>query len=170
MKKEVIAALAKVTSGFHYRKAVDYLNGKASEHGLFFSELKKLGEALLADPQHTYSGDYGIYYFNFGNLTPRQYKLFPQEPANLFDCGGVGGELVDEFVIKVGWYLYKKGIPPSLLGQVIYSYLTETVPRLFSQNHERDYYATYFTFNLFNNFHLKKILTDLQKEGCLKLI
>jgi hypothetical protein len=166
LKKEAIAALAKVTSGFHYRKAVDYLNGKSGDHGLFFSELKKLGETLRPGPHNSYSG---IYYFNFGNLTPRRYRLFPQEPANLFDSGGVGGELVDEFMVKLGWHLYKKKIPSSLLGQVIYSYLTETVPRLFNQSHDRDYYATYFTFNLFNNSHLKRILTDLQKEGCLKL-
>lgn len=166
IRNEVITALTTITSGYHYRKAVDYLNGKSNEHGLFFSELKKLGETRRPGPDNIHNN---IYYYTFGSLTPRYFRLFPQETANLFDSGGVGGEMVDEFKIKPGWHLYKKGIPSFLLGQVLYAYLTETAPRLFSQNSEGDYFATYFTFDLFNNSHLKIILTDLQKEGCLKL-
>ena len=77
--------------------------------------------------------------------------------------------MIDEFKIKLGWLLHKKNIPVSLLGQVLYSYLNETVPRILSQNHAGDYFSTYFVFEIFNPSHLNKILKDCQKQGYLKL-
>ncbi len=180
-RKDVIQALATITSGYHYRKAVNYLKGKYKDHDLFFSELKQLGEiffdkgkyldnpALKKLPRHRRPDPGAIYYHTFGNLTPQPYRLFPQDMANLFDSGRVGGELVDEFRIKTGWHLYKSKIPPDLLGQILYTYTTRTAPRVFSQNYTGDYFATYFVFKVFNNSHLRKILKYLQKEGCLKL-
>lgn len=169
-RNNIIEALAAVTSGYHYRKAVNYLNGKYKEHDLFFSELKQLGEVFAAQRRGDRRPAPGaIYYNTFGNLTPRRFRLFPQDTANLFDSGRVSGELVDEFRIKIGWHLYKNKIPPILLGQVLYAYTTRTAPRVFSQNYTGDYFATYFIFKVFNNSHLRKILKDLQKEGCLKL-
>lgn len=180
-RKDVVEALAAITSGYHYRKAVNYVNRKYKDHDLFFSELKQLGEiffdkgkyldnpALKKLPKHRRPAPGGIYYHTFGNLTPQSFRLFPQDMANLFDSGRVGGELVDEFRIKTGWHLYKNKIPPALLGQVLYAYTTRTAPRVFSQNYTGDYFATYFVFKVFNNSHLRKILKDLRKEGCLKL-
>lgn len=181
-RKDVIRALASVTSGYHYRKAVNYLNRKYNDHDLFFSELKKLGEIFFNQGKYPDSPALkelskrqrrpvpgGIYYHTFGNLMPRPFRLFPQDMANLFDSGRVSGELVDEFRIKIGWHLQKNKIPPALLGQVLYAYTTRTAPRVFSQNYTGDYFASYFIFKVFNNSHLRKILNDLQKEGCLKL-
>jgi hypothetical protein len=172
---------------------VNYLTGTSKNHHLFFSEIKRLGEVFfkrrkylenaflkkelealtnmsmnstIQSRNHEFGG---IYYHTFGNLIPQQIRVFPQGVSSFLDTGWVSGEMVDEFKVKLSWHLYKKKIPPFLLGQVLYSYLIQTAPRIFSQGHVNDYFATYFIFKIFNNSHLRKILKDLQKKGYLKL-
>jgi hypothetical protein len=181
IRKDVIRELRTITSGYHYRKAVHYLTGKSRDHNLFFTEIKQLGERFFKKKKyldesackelsvHQPPQFGGIYYHTFGNLIPQQFKIFPQGVSNFFDNGWISGEMIDEFQIKLSWHLYKKNIPPFLLGQVLYSYLNQTAPRVFSQSHVKDYFATYFIVKIFNNSHLSKIIKNLQKKGYLKL-
>lgn len=181
LRQEVIARLGTVTSGYNYRKAVDNLDGKGAGYTLFFSEIKQLGEAFFYNREHldlcacdtlSPEQDYrrgGIYYRTLGSLEPQPMKLFPQEAAHVFDTGWVSGEMVDEFSVRLAWLLYKKKIPASLMGQILYSYLTNTIPRLLSQNHANDHYAAYFAFYIFNNAQVNKIIKDMQTQGSLKL-
>lgn len=193
LRNELLNEIGTVTSGYHYRKAVEYLTGDSQEPHLFFTELKRLGEVFLGRGKYLEESGYagklypftqsplkgvigkendrfgGIYYRTFGNLAPRQFTLFPQEVSNLFGSGWVSGEMVEEFKIKLGWHLYKGGIPSFLLGRVLYSYLNNAAPHFLSQNHSNDYFATYFIFDIFNDSHLNHIIKNLQKEGYLKL-
>ena len=151
--QEVISRLGTVASGYNYRKAVNYLDGKSPEHSLFFSEIKKLGESFFYDRTHidlcgcdklSPDKDYyhgGIYYKTLGSLKPQPIEFFPQEVSHVFDTGWISGESVDEFSVRLAWLLYKKKIPVSLMGHIAYSYLIKTVPRLLSQNHSNDHYA-----------------------------
>lgn len=181
IRQDVIKELGTVTTGYHYRKAVDYVTGRSKQHNLFFSEIRQLGDHFFRKSKYLekcpgknlspsrYSRSGNIYYHTFGNLDPQPLKVFPQGVSRAFAAGWVSGEIIDEFKIKLGWLLHKKNIPASLLGQVLYSYLNRTVPRILSQNHARDYFSTYFVFEVFNNSYLNKILKDLQKQGSLKL-
>jgi hypothetical protein len=188
MREEIIMELGAITTGYHYRKAVDYLTGKIKEHNLFFSEIKLLGEAFFIKGKYLEHAAYkklleireklknrptrlteGIYYHTFGNLTPQQFKLFPQETGILFNNGWASGEMIDEFKIKLDWHLYKKKISPMLLGVVLQEFIIRTGSKFFSQNHVNDYSSIYFMFKLFNNAHLSGILKKLQQEGYLKL-
>lgn len=185
LRHDVITRLNTITAGYNYRKAVDYLSGKTREHHLFFKEIKLLGETFFKEKKYLETSTYqkqlealgqappvppgNIYYHTFGSLNPRQFDLFPQDAAIIFDSGRLSGEMIDEFKVKLDWHLHKKKTPPVLLGQVLYSYLTRTVPRILSQNHVNDYFSTYFVFKVFNNSHLKGILKRLQKQGYLKL-
>lgn len=181
VRLDVISELGTVTTGYHYRKAVDYLTGRSKRHNLFFSEIRQLGDHFFRKGKYLekcpgkglspgrYSRSGNIYYHTFGNLAPQPLKVFPQDVSRAFAAGWVSGEMIDEFKIKLGWLLYKKNIPAALLGQVLYSYLNKTVPRILSQNHARDYFSTYFVFEIFNNSYLNKILKDFQKQGYLKL-
>ena len=193
IRTDLMTALSTITAGYHYRKVVNYLTGKSNDYGLFFTEIRQLGEtffkkrkylegsscqelleafsqkplsALLKEQEPRFGS---VCYHTFGNLSPQQFHLFPQEVSTLFYPGWVSGEMINEFKIKVGWHLYKKKIPSILLGQVLFSYFNKTVPRFFSQNHVNDYFSTYFLFKIFNNSHLRGILKKLQREGYLKL-
>jgi hypothetical protein len=193
IRTDLMTALSTITAGYHYRKAVNYLTGKSNDYGLFFTEIRQLGEtffkkrkylegsscqelleafsqkplsALLKEQEPRFGS---VCYHTFGNLSPQQFHLFPQEVSTLFYPGWVSGEMINEFKIKVGWHLHKKKLPSILLGQVLYTYLNKTVPRFFSQNHVNDYFSTYFLFKIFNNAHLRGILKKLQREGYLKL-
>ncbi len=193
---EIRSALGVITTGYHYRQAVEYLSGNQPRHPLFYSEIRRLGEQFLENKKHLeltphraeleqftrrrakkaktrpMEQDYcfgGIYYRTFGNLTPRQVPLFPQEIANFFHPGWVSGEMLDEFKVKLAWHLYRKEIPVSLLGEILYLYFNKTAPRFLSQNHPKDYISTYFIFEIFNDAHLRRIVKNLQKEGHLKL-
>ncbi|MCP5108468.1 MAG: hypothetical protein GY950_34100, partial [bacterium] len=181
LKREVTAWLSTITAGYHYRKAMGWLNGKYKEHDLFFSEIKQLAEtffkkwdvskdhitgltestswkqltALKSAGKIPSSPPGNIYYRTFGNLTPQPFRLFHQDVATFFETGWVGGEMIDEFKTKLDWHLYKKKIPPILLPQVLQTFVTRTGSRFFSQNHPNDYFSTYFLFKIFNNSHLK---------------
>ncbi len=193
LREDVITVASDVTTGYHYRQAVRYVTGKAKNRHLFFSEIKRLGEAFFRGGIHLdHSAQRnglekfnrsplagmigrqdikfgGIYYHTYGNLEPQRLNLFPQALTVLFDSGYLSGEMIDEFKVKMSWHLYKKKVPSYLLGQVLYTYLNKTAPRFLSQNHDRDYASTYFVFDIFNNSHLAKIIKNMQKEGHLKL-
>ncbi len=193
LRPMVVQALETVTSGYHYRKSISYVTGKTREHQLFFTELERLGEwffsrekeldlyskkkelkkwlkpgmkELVEKERHAFGN---IYYRTFGSLQPRDVDIFPHDVASLFNSGWTGGEMFEEFKVKLCWHLYQKKIPPVLLGQILYTYLTKTVPRAFSQNHVKDYFPSYFVFSVFNNANLRKMLKDFQKKGYLKL-
>ncbi len=177
MRKDIIAELSTITAGYHYRKALDYLSGKAKDHNLFFSELKQLGEIFFkkgkylegSAPPPSHAPAAGIYYHTFGNLNPQPFRMFPQDVSNIFAAGWVSGEMIEEFKIKLHWHLYKRNVPPILLGQVLHTFLRRTASKFFSQNHANDYVSTYFMFKIFNNSHLRGVIKRLQKEGYLKL-
>jgi len=191
--KDLLKELSTITTGYHYRKAVNYFSGRSDNHHLFFSEIRNLGEVFFKQRKYLEESAYkeqlepftrpplntiikkenrrfgGIYYRTFGNLTPRQFNLFPQEVSNFFEHGWVSGEMVDEFKVKFSWHLHKEKVPSFLLGHSLYLYLTDTPPRFLSQNHPNDYFSTYLLFDIFNDSHLKHLLKNLQKEGHLKL-
>lgn len=193
VKKDVLQAVSNLISGYHFRQTTRYLEGKIKDHNLFFSEIKKLGEYFYKQGKYLdgFAGKailenltkgagaaelkaeedrFGsIYYRTFGNLTPRNMPIFPQELGNLFDTGWAGGEMIDEFKVKLSWHLYKRKTPPFLLGQVLHSFITKTAARFFSQNHPNDYFSTYFMFKIFNHAHVRNIIKKLQKQGHIKL-
>jgi hypothetical protein len=193
LRNDLIKELSAVTSGYHYRSVIDYLTGKTREYHLFCSETRNAAEIFFKKGKYLEESQYkeqleafnrpplkkilqaeshrfgGIYYRTFGNLVPHRFRLFPQEAANFFASGWVSGEMIDEFKVRMGWYFYKKHMPPFLLGHVLYEYFNSTAPRFLSQNHPNDYFSTYFIFEIFNDSHFNCLLKNLQKEGHLKL-
>lgn len=197
-RTDVIRLLGNVTAGYHYRRGVFYVTRQSDYQNLFLSELRRLGEEFIREPglhdapytdrldtfkkltpflapqmsakikkeMHRFGS---IYAHTYGNLEPRQIRIFPQEVSNLLEYGWVSGSMVDEFKVKLGYHLHKKKVPASLLGQFLYMYLNKTGKRFLRQNHYRDYAITYFVFDIFNNSHLKRLIKQLEKEGNLKL-
>lgn len=191
--QDVANALGYITSGYHYRKIMDFLTGKSNEYYLFFSEIYKLGEYFqvknkllnefsasdklgmisktylnkIVQKELEYFG--GVYYHLFGSLRSRWIQLFPQEISNLFESDRVGGEIINEFKIKTAYHAYKKLLPPKLMGQFLVQYLYNICRRYFSQNYIKDYYSTYFIFDIMNNSHLTKIVQKLQENGEVRL-
>jgi len=190
---EVTQEIMRVTTGYHYRKIIDFLNNKSNEYYLFFTEIFKLGEQFLEKSNHLqeFSSfdklgiltkthlsksveeelDYfgGVYYHTFGNLIPKHFQLFPQEISNLYDNNWTGGEMINEYKIKAAYHSHKKMLPPRLLGQFLYHYLYNVCRKYFSQNYIKDYFSTYFIFDILNNSHLTKILKKLQEKGLVRL-
>lgn len=196
IKQDMIDVLHTVTAGYHYRQAMAYINGESDYHNLYFNELYRLGEVfLLKFPGREYlagipawkklaafrtpsqaealkteiDGFGAIYSYTFGNLRPQSLRLFPQEMSNLLASGWLSGSMIDEFKIKLAYHMYKKKIPPPLLGQFLYMYLNKTGRRFLRQNHIHDYPITYFVFDIFNTSHLNRLIKQLKKEGYLKL-
>lgn len=191
--QDVIRAIKHVTTGYHYRKIIDFLRNKSKEYYLFFTEIFKLGEQFLkknnylqefssfdklgilikthlsnsVEEELKYFG--GVYYHTFGNLTPKYFQLFPQEISNLYDNNWTGGEMINEFKIKAAYHSHKKMFPPRLLGEFLYHYLYNVCRKYFSQNYLKDYFSTYFIFDILNNSHLTKILKKLQEKGLVRL-
>jgi hypothetical protein len=196
LKQDMIDVLHTVAAGYHYRQAIAYVNGESNYHNLYFSELYRLGEAFLikfpgreylagmpawkklavfrtpsqAEGLKTEIDGFGaIYSHTFGNLRPQSLRMFPQEMSNLLASGWLSGSMIDEFKIKLAYHMYKKQIPPPLLGQFLYMYLNNTGRRFLRQNHINDYPITYFVFDIFNTSHLNRLIKQLKKEGYLKL-
>lgn len=193
INRDVVRELRTITTGYHYRKIMDFLHHKTKDYYLFFTEIFNLGKRFLDSGRHldefslreklnmlTHTHLFkivqqemdqfgGIYYHTFGNLRPRQFHLFPQEIANLFDANWTGGEIINEFKIKTAYHAHKKMFPPQLLGQFLYNYLTKTCRKFFSQNYIKDYFSTYFIFDIMNNSHLTKIVKKLQEKGEVRL-
>jgi len=190
---EVREALGTVIAGYHYRKIMDYLDEISNDYYLFFHEIYKLGEVFLRKNHHLEgfsSGDRlgmltkthlyqtikkelnqygGIHYHTFGAVTPRYMNLFPQELGNLFLRNSTGGEILNEFKIKTAYHASKKGFAPQLLGQFLYEYLYATTRKYYSQNYIKDYFSTYFIFDILNNSNLSKIIKKLQSKGHVRL-
>jgi hypothetical protein len=188
--KPVIGA---ITSGYHYRKIMDYLDGVTNNYYLFFFEIFKLGENFLKQNKHldefSRAEELGmitkthlyqtikqeldqfgsLYNATFGSVTARYMDIFPPEVANLFLSDSTGGEVINEFKIKTAYHAFKKGYAPQLLGQILYEYLHQTGRRFFAQNYIKDYYSTHFIFDILNNSHLKKIIKKLQSKGYVRL-
>ena len=196
LKQDVIDVLHTLIAGYHYRQALAYINGEAEYHFLYFNELYRLGEAFLikfpgreylagisawnklaafltpslAEDLKTETDGFGaIYSYTFGNLRPRNLRIFPQEMSNLLASGWLSGSMIDEFKIKMAYHMHKKQIPSPLLGQFLYMYLSNTGRRFLRQNHIHDYPITYFVFDIFNTSHLNRLIKELKKEGYLKL-
>jgi hypothetical protein len=196
LKQDMIDVLHSTTAGYHFRQAMAYINGESNHHNLYFNELYRLGEVFLikfpgreylaemptwkklaafrtpaqAEALKTEPDGFGaIYSHTFGNMRPRSLRIFPQEMSNLLATGWLSGSMVDEFKIKLAYHMYKKQIPPQLLGQFLYMYLNKTGRRFLRQNHIHDYPITYFVFDIFNTSHLKRLIKQLKKEGYLKL-
>lgn len=196
LKQDIIDVLQTLAAGYHYRQAMAYINGESNYHNLYFNELYRLGEAFLikfpgreylagmpawkklapfrtpsqAEALKTETDGFGtIYSHTFGNLRPQSLRIFPQEMSNLLASGWLSGSMIDEFKIKLAYHMYKKQIPPPLLGQLLYMYLNKTGRRFLRQNHIHDYPITYFVFDIFNTSHLNRLIKQLKKEGYLKL-
>jgi hypothetical protein len=193
IRHDLCRELPTITAGFHYRKAMQYMDRLADNHNLFFSELLQIGRRFFWRGEYlngfseqnkltAYSRDplaevighenhrFGsIYSHTFGTLTPRQMPIFPQEVANLFDSGWIGGEMIDEFKVKVAYHAYRKKISSYLSGQVLYQFLFKTCRQFYSQNHSRDYYSTYFVFDIFNSSYLNKTIKKLNQRGHLRI-
>ena len=193
LRNDLINEVGSIISGNHYRNIMEYLNQKSNDHNLFFNEIFKVGEMFykkekyldefssrkeleeLLDNQFKEQfkdemDNFGsVYYHTFGILRPVRYQMFPQEMAILFDSGSTSGELINEFKIKVAYHSYKKNIHPYLIGELLYQHLTNTVKKFYSQNHFKDYYSTYFIFDIFNNSSINKTVKRLQKKGYLKI-
>ncbi len=193
IRPELIDILGRVTTGYHYREVMDYLDNRSSDYYLFFNELQQLGEQFFKQGKHleklaatsslspsrkmrfkeSLSTDRGlsanIYYHTFGNLKPIRAGLFPQEVSNLLGSGWTSGEMLDEFKVKVAYHAYKKGIPGYLIGEFIYQYFTRTTPRYYSQNYRKDYFSGYFIFDIFNNSYMNRIIKKAKEKGYLQV-
>jgi hypothetical protein len=194
LRKDLAASCGAIISGYHYRKVMEYLSGDAQAHQLYYSEIGQLGESFfkkqkyisdsayasqlqalagsMNDISGNNAGDNGfgsIFAHSFGSLIPKKTPIFPQEITVFFDSGWLRGEMINEFKIKLNWHMKRKKISSDLMGLVLCSYFKDTVSRYLNQNHEKDYYTTYFMFQIFNNSHLNKIIKKFKKDGSLKL-
>jgi len=174
-------------SGYGYRKAIAYAEGRAQRHGQFFSRLRQLGAAYVqANPMKISADDslpasvresfgqqlkpQGASYFHtYGNLVPQEMNLFPQELTPFIAGGWLSGAMVDEFKYKTAHHFYKKKMPAQLIGQIMYMYFADTGRKYLRQNHEFDFPISYFVFDLFNNGHLNRYVKQLKKSGFLHL-
>lgn len=193
IRRDLIKELGFVTTGYHYKSILEYANGQKKDYYLFFSEIMALGERFFQQKKHldefssakklevfygpiankTMKSDLdqfgSIYYYTFGSLKPSRVNMFPQEVSNFFETGWTGGEMINEFKVKVAYHAHRKGIPPYLLGEFLYQYLDRTTRRYYSQNYKKDYFSTYFIFDIFNNSYLNKILKKAKEKGYLRI-
>ncbi len=196
--RAVSGLLPALTSGYHYRQTMQYIEGKAEQHNLFFSEVRRLAERIVAEKENTNAFNpsafpaYRLlkpffepalslrvvaqlqqmgssYFHTFGNLKPVQLDLFPQELGNLFSEGWLSGALVDEYKVKFSHHLYKKQISAPLLGRMLFDFIAQTGGQFLRQNHVKDYPISYLVFDILNNSHIKRQLKQLQKDGGLNL-
>ncbi len=194
VKQAVRAELHTLTSGYHRRKVMEYLDGKTNDRHLFFSEIMRLGERFWH--KKTLSREFessaelkvfseknlrrmvqeeldhlgGVYYHSFGSLKSRRLALFPQELSHFFQSGWLSGEMINELKIKAAYHAHKKQLPSTLLGQFAYRYLFNTCRRFYQRSYNKDYFSTYFSFDIFNNSHLNQTIKKLKKEGYLRII
>ncbi|MCP5050790.1 MAG: hypothetical protein GY940_26740, partial [bacterium] len=105
-----------------------------------------------------------IYYHTFGKLKPYRFAIFPQALSHLLRSKWTGGEMNDEFKIKAAYLSYSRGMPPQLLGHVIYNYLFYAAG-YFSQFYENDYHKTYFMFNTFSYLYLNRLYKQFKRNG-----
>ena len=190
--EQVKKALQTITTGYHYRRIIDFLTAKSKDYYLFFSEILSLGEKYYLNNSYTFNSSLiakiraletgqktkfkqgldrfgSIYYNTFGNLIPKRLKMFPQELTNLFKRGWTSGELINEFKIKIAYHSFKRRMPASLLGEFCFEYLNEVGKKYYSQNYKKDYFSTYFIIDIFNNSYINKIIKKMQKKGYIRI-
>ncbi len=193
IKTKLKTETGKFLSGNTYRNVINYLDGKAKKPLLFYDQYYKLGKAFLKYEKildEFYSKDdlkkyfnfplkaelenekkwFGnIYFKTFGSLKPKWREFFPPDTGNLFRSGTLNGEAFREFKMKLSYLSEKKKYPPLLHGHFLFNYLITTFPRYYQQNYDKDYYTTYFIFNILNNANLSKIIKRYQKKGYVRL-
>jgi hypothetical protein len=193
LKTAAGAAAMTLTSGYHFRRLNDFLSGRAADYYLFFSELQQIGlyffengfmpvdfskrtllekyarmplSAVIAGESDPWGN---IHYNSSGSLLPRVNFVLPQEVAQLFAPGWLPGELLSEYKIKTAYLAYKNDFPSCLLGQFVFDYVSTVGKSIYAQNHVKDYYSTFFLFDIMNSAHLKNTVKKLQKQGYLRL-
>jgi len=183
----------RILSGNTYKNIIDHLDGKAKKPLLFYDQYYKLGRAFLNHPEFLdkFHGKdelkkylvlplkaeinsekkwFGnIHYTTLGSLKPRWKESIPPETGNLFLSGAYNGEAFREFKMKLAYLSDKKKYSPLFQGHFLYNYLITTFPRFYQQNYNKDYYTTYFIFNILNNANLSKIIKSYQKKGYVRL-
>ncbi len=193
IKKKLKAEAGKFLSGNAYKNVIDHLDGKAKKPLLFYDQYFKLGKAFLkyediladfnlkdalnkyfslplkAELENEKKWFGNIYYKTLGSLKPKWRDHFPPETGNLLISGAFNGEAFREFKMKLSYLSDKKKYPPLLQGHFLYNYLITTFPRYYQQNYDKDYYTTYFIFNILNNANLSKIIKRYQKKGYVRL-
>lgn len=193
INEEIKERAGKILSGYSYRKLINYLQGHTKQILLFYDQYFKIGEELLSCPscldkfsakdelkryltlplkaeinnEKNWFGN--IYYSNLGTLRSYWRSFYPPEVGNLLHSGSFNGEIFREFKLKIAYLSNKKNYPPLLYGHFLYNYLITTFPRFYQQNYDKDYYTTYFIFNILNNANLKKIIKRYQKKGYVRL-
>ena len=198
LKSDIRYIFQTTLAGYHYRTAMDYMGGISGEINLYFNEFYQIGKKIFQSPLFE-GREYpqpvtfipqlepykkeplaaeliresdilgNIYPNTFGNLTPKDIPLFPQEMGNYLSSGWLGGDMIDEYKMKLSYHLYKKQLNPGFLGQFLFMYLKNTAKNFLRQNHQNDYSTSYFIFDIFNNSHLNGLVKLLKKEGNLKL-
>ncbi len=193
IKKKLKSESGKFISGNSYKNIIDYLDGKAKKPLLFYDQYFKLGRNFFKykDLLDTfYAKDelkkffqprlkaklkkerkwFGnIYFKSFGSLKPKWRESFPPETGNLIKSGAPNGEFFREFKMKLSYLAHKKKYPPVMYGHFLFNYLITTFPKYYQQNYNKDYYTTFFVFNILNNANLSKIIKRYQKKGYVRL-
>ena len=193
LKTKIKLEAGKFISGNTYKNVIDYLDGKTKKPLLFYDQYYRLGMAFLNHKE--FLGKYhgkdklrkffvlplkaeldnekkrigNIYFRSFGSLKPKWREAVPPETGNLFNSGAFNGEAFREFKMRLSYLSEKKKYPPLLQGHFLYNYLISTFPRFYQQNYNKDYYTTYFIFNILNNANLSKIIKRYQKKGYVRL-
>ncbi len=193
LKQQLLNKTAKILSGNIYKNVTDYLEGKTKKPLLFYDHYFKIGKVfcknkkilntffdskklkkylnnpLKQDLRNEEKWFGNIYFKTLGTLNTGWKEFFPLEVGNLFKSGAVNGEIFREFKMKISYLSNTKKYPPLLQGHFLFNYLTTTFPRYYQQNYDKDYYTTFFIFNILNNSNLSRIIKRYQRKGYVRL-
>lgn len=193
LRKKLKVETGKLLSGNTYKNVIDHLEGNSKKPLLFYDQYYKLGRAftkyknildkfhakndlkkyfslpLKAELENEKKWFGNIYFKTLGSLKPKWKELFPPDTGNLFKSGAFNGEAFREFKMKLSYLSEIKKYSPLLQGHFLYNYLITTFPRYYQQNYNKDYFTTYFIFNILNNANLSKIIKRYQKKGYVRL-
>lgn len=193
LRKKLKVEAGKFLSGNTYKNVIDHLEGDAKKPLLFYDQYYKLGKAftkykdaldkfhakndlvkyftlpLKAELENEKKWFGNIYFKTLGSLKPKWREFFPPETGNLFTSGAYNGEVFREFKMKLSFLSEIKKYSPLFQGHFLFNYLITTFPRYYQQNYDKDYYTTYFIFNILNNANLSKIIKRYQKRGYVRL-
>jgi hypothetical protein len=109
-----------------------------------------------------------VYYYTFGKLKPHYYHLFPQSLSHLLESKWTGGEMNNEFKIKAAYISWLKGMPPQLLGHLVFRYLYY-ITGYFSQYYDNDYHKTNFVYNTYNFLFMNRLYKEFKQKGILRV-
>lgn len=191
LKSRLIKESASLLVGFHYRNLMEYFNGKNKDFHLYFYELYGLGERCSKSPEildyfsskgnlekylslntdglrRVSQMNKGISYSSFGNVIPQNMSIFPAGIGVLFTSGVTSGEMMNEFKISCAYYMHKKKLPMVMMGYILYNYI-HTIGPIYSQNHRRDHFSSYFLFSIFNQGHINHGIRKLKEKGFLRI-